>query len=182
LAAEVDVTDTIGGTRPCRISARAVLSGGAVAVAVFGVLAELVGALGFFPTTMDARGAETMMAGVGAWAAAWMASVLVAGFVASTIARAATVRDGVLHGVVTWAVLCTLASALFWPTFLGAVALGLASGDFVSTMLTRDVLVAGFGYDVAAIGFSALGGFLGARTEAREAHEVPIRHIRPRSP
>lgn len=159
----------VGHTPHVRVSARAVVAGALVGTALFGVFAELIGAFGFVPASgvFDLRAAETLVRGAALWSVAWIGTMLVTGFVASTVANARSARDGVLNGVVAWAATCFTVGTLFWAGYLAAVRLGLATPDVMQAFTAREVFLGGFVYDVAAIVASALGGVLGAREGVR---------------
>ncbi|MFZ5475889.1 MAG: hypothetical protein ACOZNI_03865 [Myxococcota bacterium] len=170
------------GTGPAhsRVSARGVIAGAVVVMAVFGVLSELAGVFGFFPESgvLDAAGAEAILRGAPVWSIAWIAAVLVGGFVAAASTRATTLRDGALAGFVTWAVACLAMGMLFWVGFLAAVRLELATPEFVGALMQREVFLGAFVYDVAAMAAGAVGGLLGARVEADAERRVRVRHVR----
>jgi hypothetical protein len=165
-----------------RISARAVVIGAAVALAALNLLMEVGAALGLFAfgsgprAVLDAEVLRQGGAGLVVWAAlSWIAAVFTGAFVATLSARATQARDGLLHGVATWAVVCVTAGVLTWAWFMAAIPLGLASPDVAGVMTGRAVLWSSVLAEVLAVAGALGGGFLGARSERRLPRCLEVR-------
>jgi hypothetical protein len=98
---------------PTRISARGVIAGLLVALAIAALMMVLGAAIGL--TAFEPRG--DVAKGLGIGFAAWtlftlIVSAFFGGWVGAASARAIRTRDGVLHGVVTWAAVTVVGVAL----------------------------------------------------------------------
>jgi hypothetical protein len=98
---------------PTRISARGVIAGVLVALALEAMLMVLGAAIGL--SAFQPRG--DVAKGIGVGFAVWLVltmivSAFVGSWIASGAARAVRVRDGVLHGVVTWAAVTVIGVSL----------------------------------------------------------------------
>jgi hypothetical protein len=107
---------------PSRISARGVIAGVLVALALAVMLMVLGAAVGL--SAFAPRG--DVAKGLGIGYAAWVLLTLVVsaffgGWVATGAAHAVRGRDGVLHGVVTWAAVTVLGVALVGGAVRGAI-------------------------------------------------------------
>jgi hypothetical protein len=115
-----------------RISLRAVFSGVVVALILQIMLLVLGGAIGL--TVFQAEAEAETARGVGIGAAIWLilslcASSLAGGWVAAVVSRTSLKRDGVLHGVITWATVSLLGLFLVSTTLTRSISglFGLAS-------------------------------------------------------
>ncbi len=160
-----------------RISARAVVVGAAVTLVVLSLLLESGGALGLFllPSgpILDAAAVREAGAGLAVWAVlSWTGAAFVGAFVAAVIARSPLRRDGLLHGVATWAVACAAAGVLSCIWVMSAISLELVSRDLASVFWTRAALSSYVVSDVLAASAALAGGLLGARSETRAARRA----------
>ena len=160
-----------------RVSIRAVVAGAVVELVILGLLLALAGGLGLFtirpltPALLDDLGA-----GLAVWVGlAWVIAALAGGFVAAAVGRAASQRDGVFHGLLSWAVACLVAGVGVCTWFMAAIATGLATPDVASAIGAGGMLAFFFG-DLIAGGAALIGGALGARSEARS--RAPDRSVR----
>jgi len=181
-----------------RVQLRAIFSGLVVAIGFVSVCTGVSWAIGlstFHPTPSRAYG---LAVGIYIWSAVAMSlSVLIGAYVAAVVARAADVRDGVLHGLVVWGAVATFLFLVFLRLFSGvmsdlleATGANLASRTGVEETqpligASRDVVVQ-MAHDAGGIlwvywvgvitGLVAaiVGGWLGARAEQR----APLRRTR----
>jgi hypothetical protein len=160
-----------------RISATAVVVGATVTLVVLSLLLELGGGLGLFRLPagpiLDAAAARDAGAGLAVWAAlSWTGAAFVGAFVAAVIARSPLRRDGLLHGVATWAVACAAACVLSCIWLMSAISMDLVSRDLASVFWTRGALWSYVISDVLAGSAALAGGLLGARSETRAARSA----------
>jgi hypothetical protein len=141
-----------------RISARAIVAGVVSSYALLFLFATLAGGLGFWEFSLS--GPPQLNNGF--WitsSIAWILSSFGGAFVAATVGRSESVRDGALHGVVAWASACVLGASLFSAT----------SGDVFGNTLTGATpaaLFSTFFGNALALVASLAGGRRAARYEA----------------
>lgn len=173
--------DTVQGSvdveLPVRVSARGIIAGVLVGLAIAVMLTALGAAIGMtaFP---GARGQRSTGFGVVVWfVVALSAGAFGGAWCAAGGARALRRRDGVLQGIVTWA-----AMALVSLSTLGGVMRSVAAGS----MGDRSLVAAGAWGSFAALSVSfvaaILGGLVGTRRERRVAGLVTERQARRRRP
>jgi hypothetical protein len=164
-----------------RLSARSVIGGVVVTLAVFGVLMTLGGGLGLWSLgRLEATEGPRLGAGLAVWAVvSWVLSALLGGFVAALSARSPLRRDGLLQGLVTWAGACLLGGILACVWFMSAISSGLLSPWLVEGLRGPGVMWAFFIADALAVVAALFGGLLGARLEARR-FEPEATTLRPR--
>jgi hypothetical protein len=153
-----------------RISVRALFVGSTVTLVVLGLLLALGGALGLLPSSsaLDAQSVRDAGAGLVAWAAlSWIVAASIGGFVSAVTARATDRRDGLLHGLATWATACAVAGVASCAWFMSATSTGLASRDLASVFWTRGTFGSFFVADLLALIAALVGGSLGVRSENR---------------
>lgn len=159
-----------------RVSARATAVGVALAVVSLSLLLSLGGGLGLIPVggVLDAEMLRRAGAGFALWASlSWIAAAFLGAFVASVTARSTAMRDGLLHGVATWAGACLSLAILLCVWFMAAVPLGLATKDLSTVLMTPGAFWAFFFADALALSAALLGGALGARSETKIAARLP---------
>jgi len=158
-----------------RISARAVAAGAVLALAALALLMTLGGAFGLWTMgPLDAEAVQNLKPGFYVWVAiAWIVSVFLGGLVASVVSRASSQRNGVLHGLITWATACLTGAVLLCMWFAAALAVNAASIDALGAM-GRGMLAAFSVADALAVGAAILGGLLGARSEAKRGPAEPL--------
>ncbi len=176
---------------PTRISARAVIAGILVGLALAAMIMALGTAVG---VTAFPRAGSPRNLGVG-FAAWFLLSLTVGAFggswVASGAARALHRRDGVLHGLVTWAAITLISMSLVGTVMRGAAA-GMLGEGTLGPEPGGPAASQHRGAEVSAWGaFAALllpmlaamgGGVLGVSRERRVvglATEHEMRHRRP---
>jgi hypothetical protein len=125
-------TDIADVQFPTRVSARGVVSGLLVGLALEATLLVLGAAIGL--SALQPTG--DVAKGLGIGFAVWLLVTLVisaffGGWVAAAAGRAVRARDGVLHGVVTWAAVTVVGLALVGGAVRGAVGsiFGIASNQ-----------------------------------------------------
>jgi hypothetical protein len=160
-----------------RISATAVVVGATVTLVVLSLLLELGGALGLFRLPsgplLDAAAVRDAGAGLAVWAAlSWTGAAFAGAFVSAVMAGSPLRRDGLLHGVATWAFACAAACVLSCAWLMSAISMDLVSRDVASLFWTRGALWSCVISDVLAASAALAGGFLGARSEARAARSA----------
>ncbi len=162
-----------------RISVRAVAAGAIVELVAIGLLLMLAGGLGLWSMgPVDAAWASELGAGLGLFAGvAWVGAAFLGGYIAAVIARATARRDGLLHGLMSWAVACSAAAVLGCTWFMAAVVIGMAKVDLASAFGDR-LMLGLFAGDLLALAGALAGGVVGARAEARLA--VPAQPELPR--
>ena len=181
--------DTVSGSvevdLPTRISARGVIAGLLVGLALPAIVMSLGTAIGV--TTFPRGGSPH---GVGIGFAAWfllsfVIGAFAGGWVAAGAARALRRRDGVLHGLVTWATMALISLSLVGGVMRGLAAgmlgegsLGGESGDLGRMMpLQRGAEIGAWGTFVALLLpllAAVAGGILGASRERRAAGLVDV--------
>lgn len=165
-----------------RLSFRAIVSGAIFELAVFSALMVLGAGLGVwqFPGILDAEAVRNAGGGVYVWGTASLAiAAFGGGFLASVAGRSPSARDGILHGVVTWATACFSGAILSCVWFMSALKVGLATTD-VSTVLMASATMSGFFIaDALAFGAALVGGLFGARSEVKEATRARAGALRP---
>ena len=151
-----------------RIRVRAVLAGAIVELVALGLLLMLAGGLGLWSMgPLDSHAVEGIGAGLAIFTgAAWIVAAFAGGYLAAVIARTTDRRDGVLHGVTTWAIACASAAVLACLWFMAAVATDLASVDAV-TAIGPGLMLAFVVGDLLGLAGAVSGGIAGARAEAR---------------
>jgi hypothetical protein len=190
--------DTVQGSLdvelPTRVSARGVIAGILVGLALAAMTMALGTAIG-----ATAFGRTNSLRNVGVGFASWFLLSLVVGcfaggWLASGAARALRRRDGVLHGIVTWAAIALISMSLVGTVMRGAT-IGLLRGESSplgeepgggSSMSERRGVAVGAWGSFAALFLPMLaaigGGVLGVRRERRVAGlvlEKEARHRRP---
>ena len=162
-----DHQKTASATRT-RVSVRAVVGGAIVELVAVGLLLMLAGGLGLWSMrAIDAGQVSELGAGFALFAgAAWVAAASLGGYVAAVIARATDRRDGLLHGLMSWAIACSTAALLACTWFMAALAVDLAKVDLASALGGRHMLAFVVG-DLLALAGALAGGVAGARAEAR---------------
>lgn len=153
-----------------RVSVGAVVAGALVELVTLGLLLMLSGGLGLWSMRpLDAALVRELGVGLGLFVgASWIASACVGGYTASVIARATHRRDGILHGMLSWAIACATAAVLLCVWFMSALAADLANVDVVSAMDGPFMFAFVVG-DVLALAGALAGGVAGARAESRLA-------------
>jgi hypothetical protein len=164
-----------------RVSARAVTAGTAIAFAVGTMLMLLGGVFGLLPTgRFDPESVRRLGAGSGIW---MIASSIIATFLgawlAAIIGRSTERRDGVLHGVVTWALTMFFGGLLIWTRLMVALALDLVTKDSLEAMRSTGLYVGLFLIYLLTLGASMAAGAFGARTEVRALRRTPLAARRP---
>jgi hypothetical protein len=161
-------TGTIeGDAGRCRFSAHAVVAGAIVELVCVSMLAMLGGGMGLWRAGILDAGA---MSGAGPLLALWLgASLIVAGFIGGFIAaiasRSISAEDGLLHGLLTWAVACLTGAVLACTWLMAALATGVAKLEVVNAMDNR-MMLAFVVADALALIAALAGGRWGARQEA----------------
>lgn len=158
---------------PRRISLRGVAVGALVAVVASDLVFALAGGLGVWSfKVLDAESVKALGRTEGIWAAvSWIVAVLAGSYIAASIGRAMTRRDGVLHGIATWALACFAFTVLGSLSLYGAMRVGLANPNFIGAVDWRPILLGSFFTDLLALVGAILAGMLAARQEA----ELPTR-------
>ena len=155
-----------GTKRRVRISVRAVVAGALVELALLGLLMAFARSVGlWFGAAEHQLGAGFAVYVVAAWAV----SALVAGYTAASVSRSVERRDGIAHGVVTWAtaVLGATIAARLWIVL--ALAVKLVDIATVRAFDAPRLMLAFFLADALALIAAVIGGIAGSRTErARE--------------
>jgi hypothetical protein len=151
---------------PSRISARAIVAGTVSSLALMVLFTALGGALGLWHFDLaempDIGGGFLTFSLV-----AWAVSIFVSGFVAAFAGRAESVKEGALHGFVTWAAAC----------IVGCGFLAIASGMVVGGGLAHassTMLWGAFLGDLAALGAGIWGGMRGAKTGSKAISPAEI--------
>ena len=155
---------------PVRISARAVIAGILVGLAMAAMLAALGAALG---TTVFPGGAVGIGRGLGlgAWfLTSFAASSFAGGWIAAASARALRHRDGVLHGVVTWA-----AMALATTTMVGGVMHAVAAAGLGQRSLIEAGAWGSFAVLAVSLASAIGGGLVGVERERIVVGLAPAR-------
>jgi len=152
--------------RRVRISVRAVVAGALVELALIGLLLTLAGGLGWWPVERFQLGAAFAVFGI----AAWVVSALAGGYAAAVISRSTERRDGIVHGIVTWATACLSATIAARVYLVLAIAVKLVDLDAIKAFDTPRVMLAFFLADALALIAAVVGGIAGSHAErARES-------------
>lgn len=126
-----------GGDRATSaLSPRAFISGAIVTLAVATVLSVLAGGFGLMSfDTISAEEVRRTALGLGIWMGiAWILAASVGGYVAGSGAGTVRRRDGMLNGLVSWAIACVFGGTLLIGLYLLAIPVGLASPDVVGAV------------------------------------------------
>ncbi|HEX6837838.1 MAG TPA: hypothetical protein VF334_14760 [Polyangia bacterium] len=162
---------------PIRVSARGVISGAIVGLALAAMLTALGAAIGMTAFHGARGGRSTGFAVVGWFVLALGCGAFGGGWCAAGASRALRRRDGVLAGIVTWALV-----ALVSLSTLGAVMRSVAA----TSMGDRSLVAAGawgsFLALLVALVAAIVGGLLGVSRERRVAGLVAERVARRRRP
>ncbi|MGZ3737908.1 MAG: hypothetical protein ACXVB9_00945 [Bdellovibrionota bacterium] len=144
-----------------RVSARAVLAGVVCSFALLFLLSTLAGGLGLWEfKLLGPRDFDS-----GFWISSslvWIVSSYCGGFVAALSSRPESLREGVFHGLLTWASACVL----------GCTVVAIVMRDVFGTDLwvaTPATLLATFFGNLFALSASLLGGRQGALYESKIA-------------
>ena len=154
------------------------MAGAISELVAIGLLLMLAGGLGLWSMgAVDAVKAGELGVGLALFAgAAWVGAAFLGGYIAAVIARATDRRDGLLHGLMSWAIACSTAAVLGCTWFMAAVSIGLAKVDLASAFGGR-LMLGFFIGDLLALAGAMAGGVVGARAEARLSsavrHELP---------
>ncbi|MCU1280795.1 MAG: hypothetical protein JWM53_4341 [bacterium] len=173
--------DTVQGSLerelPTRISARGVIAGMLVGLALAAMLMALGNAIGV--TALSREGSPRLMGvGFAGWfVLSFAVGAFAGGWLAAGAARALRRRDGVLHGIVSWAALALISSSLVRGVMHGVTA----------SMLGDRLLVAvgawgTFAAMLVPLLAAVAGGIVGAARERRVAGLVDERTARRRRP
>ncbi len=141
-----------------------------VTLAVTTVLSFLAGGFGLMSfDTISADQVPRTALGLGIFmGVAWIVAAGVGGFVAGSGAGTERRRDGMLNGLVSWAIACVFGGTLLVGLYLLAITVGLASPDVVTAFNGASAHWGLFLADAAAaIGAAFAGGFAVERTEHR---------------
>jgi hypothetical protein len=159
-----------------RVSARAVTSGVAITLAVGTMLMLFAGVFGLLPTgNFDAESMRRLGAGFGVWTlVSWILAAFVGAWLAAVIGRSKERRDGLLHGVVTWALTMLAGGLLVWTRLIVALAVGLVTREMLMAMRTNGLYVGLFLAYVLTLVASLAGGAFGARVESRTVERRPL--------
>ena len=152
-----------------RLSARAVVAGAIVELVLVSLLLTLAAGLGLWSIApLTAEGIRGLGAGFALWSGiSWVLAAFLGGFVAAAVSRSTHRRDGLLHGLVSWAAACLTAAVLLCTWFMAALAVELVTPEVASAMGSGGMLVAFFLGDLLALLGALAGGLLGARSEAK---------------
>ena len=162
--AKVSVEST---KRRVRISVRAVIAGALVEMALIGLLLMLAGSFGWWPLFGERLelGAPFAVFAI----AAWVASAFAGGYAAAVISRSVEGRDGIVHGLVTWATACVSATIAARIYVVLALAVKLVELDTIRAFDAPRIMAAFFLADALALIAAIVGGIAGSRSErARE--------------
>jgi hypothetical protein len=155
----------LGDTRRrLRISVRAVVAGALVQLALIGLLMALARGMGWrFGFAEQQLGAKLAVYGI----AVWVVSAFIGGYTAAVVSRSADRRDGLAHGLVTWAIaiLAAMIAARVWMVL--ALAVHLAEVDTFQAFDTPRVMLAFVLADALALIAAIAGGIAGSRAERR---------------
>jgi hypothetical protein len=155
-----------------RLSARGVVTGVLVNLAILILFLSLAGALGFWELRLSELPdliSDFWFLGV----IGWVISTGVGSYTASVASHSTTLRDGILHGVVTWAASC-VAMAFVLVRLIENV----GSIDLQNSY----ALLGAFVGNLFSLGTAIFGAVAGARSEAhyrvsaRERKEIKTLH------
>jgi hypothetical protein len=148
-----------------RLSSRAVVGGTLSALSIMLLLMMLAGGLRLWQFNLYEL--TTLGAGFWVWASAsWVLSLYISGYLSSMASRSITARDGILHGVVTWA-----SASVFGCIFLAIVTNKIINGE-----MSQLIFWGAFIGNILAVGASIMGGVQGAHDESEaEVVEDQIR-------
>lgn len=155
-----------------RLSFRAIVSGAIFELSVFAVLMVLGAGLGAwqYPGILDAEAVQNVGGGFYVCVTASLAiAAFGGGFLASVAGRSSTARDGILHGVVTWATACFSGAILGCIWFMSALSVGLATSDVAAPLAASAPMIGFFIADALAFAAALVGGLFGARSEVKDA-------------
>ena len=155
---------------PSRISGRAVMIGSTLAVVLLPLFVALGGGFGLLPIgpQIDAESVRQAGGGLVVWAAlSWAAASFLGAFLSAVGARATVRRDGLLHGIATWAVACAAAGLLSCIWLMSAISMELVDRDLIRAFWSRGAFWSYVIADVLALIAAVVGGLLGARSEDR---------------
>ncbi len=148
--------------RRVRISVRAVVAGAVVELALIGLLMVLARSLGWrFGSAEPQLRAGFAVYGI----VAWILSAFAGGYTAAVVSRSTDRRDGIAHGVVTWAtaVLSAMFAARLWLVL--ALAVKLVDIETIRAVDAPRVMLAFFLADALALIAAIVGGIAGSRAE-----------------
>ncbi|HTR49990.1 MAG TPA: hypothetical protein VMJ10_04725 [Kofleriaceae bacterium] len=148
--------------RRVRISIRAVAAGALVGLALLALLMALARSFGSWLGFAERQlGAGFAVYGI----AAWIVSALAGSYMAAVVSRSADRRDGIVHGIVTWAtaVLGATIAARLWIVL--ALAVKLVDVETIQTFNAPRVMLAFFLADALALIAAIVGGIAGSRAE-----------------
>jgi hypothetical protein len=140
-----------------RLSARATTGGVLAVFSTFALLMTLAGALGVWE--FDLSQISALGPGFWVWSSgAWAASVFVGAYLSSISSRSVDRRDGVIHGVVTWAAACVL----------GCLFLAYAT-PVADHVMNHGMLFGAFFGDSLALIAAIFGGLAGSKSEVKKS-------------
>lgn len=122
-----------------RLSLRAVAAGSVIELVTLSLLMVLGGGLGLWSTgVLDGDAVRNASSGLAIWAgAALVVSALTGAWVAAIASRSQTRRNGLLHGLVTWATACFAAGLLACTWFMAALAVDTATIDAAEAIASQ---------------------------------------------
>ena len=142
-----------------RLSARAIVAGTLSTFAIMVALMTLAGGFGIWK--FDLTEIPNLGAGFWGWAfLSWIFSLYVSGYVVAVASRSISIRDGALHGFVTWASACVTGCL-----FMVAAATGRLFDGFSYAEMPKVLFWGLFISEVLALGGAVLGGIQGANGE-----------------
>jgi hypothetical protein len=149
-----------------------VIAGVVVSLAVGGCLLAVGGAIG----VTAARPSESLLRGLSIGFLAWtlatlFTAALLGAWVTGLFARTPTVRDGMLHGLVVWAVLMVLSTSILANVVQTAIVR--AGGTRLANSSSLPAILGAWGVVAAMLlplGGALVGGWAGARREVRHFH------------
>ena len=148
--------------RHVRISVRAVVAGALVELALIGLVLTLARSLGWSFVSAEQRlGAASVVFGI----AAWTAGALAGGYAAAVVSRSVDRRDGIAHGVVTWATALLGAGIASRLWVVLALEVGLVDLDTVRAFATPRTMLALFLAEFLALVAAVVGAIAGSRAE-----------------
>lgn len=163
---------------PVRVSARGVIAGALVGLAVGAMLLALGAAVGVSALRGSPGGRGPGIA-VGVWfIVSFAASAFGGSWVASGSARALRARDGVLHGIVTWAVMALVSTPVVGAIMRAVASAGLRGDPALAMLGAWGAFVA----IAVAFGTAIAGGLAGVARERRVVGLASERAGRQRRP
>lgn len=159
---------------PRRLSARAITAGVLSAFGMMILLMSLAAAFGLWQFDMVAL--PQLGTAFWTWAsAAWIISLAAGGYISALASRSVAVRDGLIHGFVTWASGCVV-GCFFLIVTMGAIYVGQNTvpafwGAFIGNALSLG----------AAVAAGAAGARVEAKYESIEKRERAVEESRLRT-